>query len=130
MCRVPSAARREKIQITKCKCSTILWCCTVSLAAPDSPLPHARRFNETDLERRRRRQESCGKNKEGEAKLLSENQCNPVIFRAPAIKPAALVSVAPLSGKHKQAWCVDYKHNPLIITERMEDFDERGKSRH
>lgn len=35
---------------------------------------------------------------------------------------------APLSGKHKQAWCVDYKCNPLIITERMEEFwCERGK---
>lgn len=48
MCRVPSAARREKIQITKCKCSTILLGCTVSLPAPDSLPLHARRFNETD----------------------------------------------------------------------------------
>ena len=31
MCRVPTAARREKIQITKCKCSTLLLCCTVTL---------------------------------------------------------------------------------------------------
>lgn len=54
----------------------------------------------------------------------------PVSFRAAAIKLPVLVSAAPLSGKHKQAWCVDYKYNPLIITERMEDFDERGKSRH
>lgn len=49
----------------------------------------------------------------------------PVSFRATAIKPPALVSAAPLSGEHKQAWCVDYKYNPLIITERMEDFDEK-----
>lgn len=44
----------------------------------------------------------------------------PVRFRVSAIKASQpLLSV----GKHKQAWCVDYKYNPLIISEHMEDFD-------
>lgn len=64
------------------------------------------------------------------AAFLSQNQCN-VSFRAAAIGLHALVSAAPLSGRHKQAWCVDYKYNPLIIAERMEDFDAGGeRARH
>lgn len=39
---------RERIQVRKCKCSSILLCYTVSFPAADSLLLHVRRFQETD----------------------------------------------------------------------------------
>lgn len=101
----------------------ILCCCMQERFNKTDPWPQPlSRVLWQEQEGRKYRQER-------RAAILRESM-QPVSFRATAIKPPVLVSAAPLSGKHKQAWCVDYKYNPLIITECMEDFDERGKSRH
>lgn len=102
--------------------------------APDSlPLLHARRFHETDPRattdvRRvlgaRTGREGRGRKERFRVKLrINAKQSG---SRLQPNKPPLCVSLLS-AEKRKQGWCVDYKYNPLIISVRMEEFDERGK---